>query len=211
MVERLRRNGAIFIGKTNTPEFGLGSQTYNNVYGTTKNAYDQTRTSGGSSGGAAVAVALRMQAVADGSDHAGSLRNPPSFNNVFGLRTSYGRIPIAGKDVFTPGLGVQGAIGRSPADIGLLLSIQAGYDPRVPYSIKEDPKQFAQPLQRDFKDVSIAWLGDFGGHLSFEPGVLDLDRSALKSFSDIGCRVDEARPTSIWKRSGRIGWFFARG
>ncbi|WP_336490501.1 amidase [Methylobacterium nigriterrae] len=194
MVERLRRNGAIFIGKTNTPEFGLGSQTYNNVYGTTKNAYDQTRTSGGSSGGAAVAVALRMQAVADGSDHAGSLRNPPSFNNVFGLRTSYGRIPIAGKDVFTPGLGVQGTIGRSPADIGLLLSVQAGYDPRVPYSIKEDPKQFSQPLQRDFKNVSIAWLGDFNGHLPFEPGVLDLDRSTLKTFSDIGCRVDEARP-----------------
>ena len=114
MVERLRRSGAIFIGKTNTPEFGLSSQTYNNVYGTTKNAYDQTRTSGGSSGGAAVAVALRMQAVADGSDHAGSLRNPPSFNNVFGLRPSFGRIPSAGKDVFTPGLSVQGAIGRSP-------------------------------------------------------------------------------------------------
>jgi amidase len=195
MVERLRRSGVIFIGKTNTPEFGLGSQTYNNVYGTTKNAYDQTRTSGGSSGGAAVAVALRMQAVADGSDHAGSLRNPPSFNNVFGLRPSYGRIPTSGKDVFTPGLSVQGAIGRSPADIALLLSVQAGYDPRAPYSIEQDPSQFAQPLQRDFKGVSIAWLGDFGGHLPFEPGVLDLDRSALKAFSDVGCRVDEAQPS----------------
>ena len=194
MVERLRRGGAIFIGKTNTPEFGLGSQTYNNVYGATKNAYDQSRTSGGSSGGAAVAVALRMQVVADGSDHAGSLRNPPSFNNVFGLRTSYGRVPIESPDVFTPGLSVQGAIARSPADIGLMLSVQAGYDPRVPLSIDQDPRQFAQPLGRDFKGVSVAWLGDFGGHLPFEPGVLALGRSALSAFADIGCRIDHAHP-----------------
>ena len=93
MVARLRAAGAIFIGKTNTPEFGLGSHSFNPVYGATGNAYDPGRSAGGSSGGAAVSVALRMQPVADGSDHAGSLRNPPAFNNLFGLRTSYGRIP----------------------------------------------------------------------------------------------------------------------
>ncbi|HEX4765769.1 MAG TPA: amidase [Lichenihabitans sp.] len=203
MVERLRAGGVIFIGKTNTPEFGLGSQTYNSVYGTTRNAYDQGLTSGGSSGGAAVAVALRMQAVADGSDHAGSLRNPPAFNNLFGLRTSYGRIPNKGLDVFTPTLAVHGAIGRTPADIGLMLSVIAGADPRLPYSVPEDPKRFAGPLAGDVKGTQIAWLGDCGGHLPFEPGVLDLGRAALDIFRDIGCTVEEACPAfdfeALWR------------
>ncbi|MFD0935180.1 amidase family protein, partial [Methylobacterium trifolii] len=138
--------------------------------------------------------ALRMQPVADGSDHAGSLRNPPAFNNLFGLRTGYGRIPADGKDVFSPSLAVSGAIGRSPADIGLLLSVQAGYDPRVPFSNRQDPAVFAGDLRRDFTGTRIAWLGDFGGHLPFEPGVLDLGRSALATFAEIGCIVEEARP-----------------
>ncbi len=203
LVERLRAGGVIFIGKTNTPEFGLGSQTYNSVHGTTRNAYDQGLTSGGSSGGAAVAVALRMQAVADGSDHAGSLRNPPAFNNLFGLRTSYGRIPNEGLDVFTPTLAVPGAIGRTPADIGLMLSVIAGEDPRLPYSIPEDPKRFAGPLGRDFRGTRVAWLGDCRGHLPFEPGVLDLGRAALAVFRDIGCTVEEACPAfdfeALWR------------
>ena len=148
MAGRLRRGGAVFTGKTNIPEFGLGSHTYNPVHGATGNAYDQSKSAGGSSGGAAVSVALRMQPVADGSDHAGSLRNPPAFNNLFGLRTSYGRIPIATPDVFSPGFGVSGAIGRSPADIGLMLSVQAGADPRVPFSIPQDPSVFAGDLTR---------------------------------------------------------------
>ncbi|MCJ2033074.1 amidase [Methylobacterium sp. J-068] len=203
MVKRLRRSGAILVGKTNMPEFGLGSQTFNPVYGATRNAYDPTKTSGGSSGGAAVAVALRMQAVADGSDHAGSLRNPPAFNNLFGLRIGYGRIPIETKDAFTPGLGVAGGIGRSPADIGLLLSVQAGYDARVPYSNTQDPAIFAEDLKRDFTGARIAWLDDLGGHIPFEPGVLDLDRNALPAFEALGARVEWDRPRfdmgKVWR------------
>jgi len=194
MVSRLRAAGAIFIGKTNIPEFGLGSHSFNPVYGTTVNAYDPGKTGGGSSGGAAVAVALRMQPVADGTDHGGSLRNPPAFNNVYGLRTCWGRIPVEGPDVFSPGLSVSGAIGRSPADIGLMLSVQAGYDPRCPNAIRQDPAGFAAPLERDFRGVRIAWLGDFGGRIPFDPGVLDTCRAALQAFIDMGCVVEEAVP-----------------
>jgi amidase len=194
MVARLRAAGAIFIGKTNIPEFGLGSHSFNPVYGTTANAYDPEKTAGGSSGGAAVAVALRMQPVADGSDHAGSLRNPPAFNNCYGLRPAWGRIPAEAKDVFSPGLGVLGAIGRTPADIGLMLSVQAGYDPRNPNSIRQDPSAFASPRARDFRGTRIAWLGDFGGQIPFDPGVLDLGRAALTTFVELGCIVEEAVP-----------------
>lgn len=203
MVKRLRKAGAIFTGRTNMPEFGLGSQTFNPVYGATRNAYDPTKTSGGSSGGAAVAVALHMQPVADGSDHAGSLRNPPAFNNLFGLRTGYGRIPIETKDAFTPGLGVSGGIGRSPADIGLLLSVQAGYDARVPYANTQDPAIFTEDLKRDFSGARIAWFDDLGGYLPFEPGVLDLDRSALSAFETLGAKVEWDRPRfdmgKVWR------------
>lgn len=194
MVARLRAAGAIFIGKTNIPEFGLGSHSFNPVYGTTANAYDRDKTAGGSSGGAAVAVALRMQPVADGSDHAGSLRNPPAFNNCYGLRPAWGRIPAEAKDVFSPGLGVLGAIGRTPADIGLMLSVQAGYDPRNPNAIRQDPSAFASPRARDFRGTRIAWLGDFGGQIPFDPGVLELGRAALTTFVELGCIVEEAVP-----------------
>ncbi|WP_375456704.1 amidase [uncultured Methylobacterium sp.] len=203
MVERLRRGGAVFVAKTNTPEFGLGSHTFNPVHGATANAYDQARSAGGSSGGAAVSVALGMQPVADGSDHAGSLRNPPAFNNLFGLRTSYGRIPIEARDVFTPGLAVSGCIGRSPADIGLMLSVQAGADPRVPFSIPQEPGVFAGDLARDFAGTRIAWLGDLGGHLAFEPGVLELGERALAAFAAIGCRVEHAQPAFDMERLWR--------
>ena len=194
MVARLRAAGAIFIGKTNIPEFGLGSHSFNPVYGTTANPYDLTKSAGGSSGGAAVAVALRMQPVADGSDHAGSLRNPPAFNNCYGLRPSWGRIPAEAKDVFSPNLGVLGAIGRTPADIGLMLSVQAGYDPRCPNAIRQDPSAFASLRARDFSGTRIAWLGDCGGQIPFDPGVLELGRSALATFVEIGCTVEEAMP-----------------
>ena len=194
MVERLRRAGAILIGKTNVPEFGLGSNTYNDVFGRTLNAYDQTRTSGGSSGGAAVALALRMLPVADGSDHGGSLRNPAAFNNVFGFRTSYGRVPAQGLDVFYAWMGVQGPMARNVPDLAMLLSVQAGYDPRMPLSNRQDPAQFAANLKRDFKATRIAWSGDFGGLMPFEPGVLELCRTALKSFEQLGCTVEEAWP-----------------
>ena len=135
-----------------------------------------------------------MLPVADGSDHAGSLRNPAAFNNVFGFRTSFGRVPSDWREVFMPALSVHGPMARNIPDLAMLLSVIAGYDSRVPLSNREDPAAFLQPLKRDFKGTRIAWLGDFGGHLPFEPGVLELCRAALKGFEDIGCIVDEARP-----------------
>ena len=194
LVERIKRAGAIIIGKTNVPEFGLGSHSYNSVFGTTVNAYDQSKAAGGSSGGAAVALALRMLPVADGSDHGGSLRNPAAFNNVFGFRTSFGRVPSDTSDVFMPALGVHGPMARTVRDLAMLLSVIAGYDARVPYSIRENPKKFAEPLKRDFKGARIAYLGDFDGYLPFDPGVLELCKGALKVFEELGCTVEEAIP-----------------
>jgi amidase len=194
MVERLRKAGAIFIGKTNTPEFGLGSHTYNPVYGTTRNAYDQSRSAGGSSGGAAVALALRMLPVADGSDYGGSLRNPAGWNNVFGFRTSYGLVPADGRDAWLPSMGVLGPMARSVPDLAMLLAVQAGYDARVPLSMDVAPDQFHRPLKRDFKGARVAFVGDFKGYIPYEAGVLDLCRAALKHFEAIGCTVEEAAP-----------------
>lgn len=194
MVERLRRAGAIFVGKTNTPEFGLGSNTYNDVYGATRNAYDQTRSAGGSSGGAAVALALRMLPVADGSDYGGSLRNPAGWNNVFGFRTSYGLVPREAPDAWLPSMSVLGPMARNVADLALLLSVQAGHDARVPLSMPAEGARFRAPLQRDFKGTRIAWVGDFNGELPYEPGVLELCRDALKVFERMGCIVEEAQP-----------------
>jgi amidase len=191
----MKRNGAIIIGKTNTPEFGLGSHTYNEVFGTTLNAYDQSRAAGGSSGGAAVALALRMLPVADGSDMMGSLRNPGAYNNVFGFRPSSGRVPFGPTmDVFVQQLGYEGPMGRTVADLAMLLSVQAGPDTRAPLSIEQDPAIFAEPLKRDFKDVRIAWLGDFRGYLAMEPGLKELCQGAFPALESIGCRVEEALP-----------------
>jgi amidase len=202
LVERLRKNGAILIGKTNTSEFGLGSQTYNTVFGTTLNAYDQSKTAGGSSGGAAVALALRMLPVADGSDMMGSLRNPAAFNNVFGFRPSYGRVPAAGEELFLQQLSCAGAMGRDVTDVAMLMSVIAGSDPRAPLSIAEDPQTFRQSLQRSFSGTRLGWLGDLGGHLPFEPGVMELCRQALKQFEAIGCVIEEVRlpspPAQLW-------------
>src|SRR5262245_49583576 len=203
MVERLREAGAIIIGKTNTPEFGLGSHTYNEVYGATRNAYDQSRSAGGSSGGAAVALALRMLPLADGSDHAGSLRNPAGWNNVFGLRTSFGRVPADGRDAWLPSMGVFGPMARDVRDLALLLSVQAGYDERVPLSMDANPTIFQVPLETDLKGKRVAWLGDFNGAVPYEAGVLELCRSALGVFETLGCIVEEAVPDysvdKIWQ------------
>ena len=170
LVERIRRAGAIIIGKTNVPEFGLGSQTYNPVFGTTLNAYDQSKTCGGSSGGAAVALALRMVPVADGSDNGGSLRNPAAWNNVFGFRTSSGRVPSQFYEVFIPSISVHGPMARTVPDLAMFLSVIAGYDARTPLSIRQDPAEFTGPLERDFKGTRIGWVGDFGGQSPFDPG-----------------------------------------
>jgi amidase len=203
MVERLRKAGGIIIGKTNTPEFGLGSHTYNSVYGTTRNAYDQTRSAGGSSGGAAVALALRMLPVADGSDSGGSLRNPAGWNNVFGFRTSLGLVPNSALDGWHPSLSVVGPMARNVTDLAMLLSVQAGYDARVPLSTMGDELVFQQRLQCDLKGKRIAWSRDFKGYLPFEAGVLEVCTSALKVFESMGCIVEEAQPNypidSVWR------------
>ena len=194
-VARVRASGAIIIGKTNVPEFGLGSQTYNSVFGTTGNAYDPRLVAGGSSGGAAVALALRMLPVADGSDMMGSLRNPAAFNNVFGLRPSQGRVPHGpAPELFVQLLATEGPMGRSVADVARLLSVQAGYDPRVPLSLKEDPAVLGEPLQRDFKGARLGWLGDYNGYLPMEDGVMSLCESALKDFAALGCEVEHCQP-----------------
>jgi amidase len=211
MVERLRNAGVIFIGKTNTPEFGLGSHTFNPVYGVTRNAYDPSKSAGGSSGGAAVALALRMAPLADGSDYGGSLRNPAGWNAVLGFRTSFGRVPIQAKDSWLPSMGVAGPMARNVADLALLLSIQAGYDPRAPLSMESSGAQFRRPLQGDVKGKRIAWVGDFGGFSPCEPGVLETCRTALKTFERLGCLVEEALPAypleKVWRSFIRLrGW-----
>jgi amidase len=194
IVERVKRAGAIIIGKTNTPEFGLGSNTYNDVFGRTLNTYDQSKTAGGSSGGAAVAVALHMLPVADGTDHGGSLRNPAAYNNIFGFRPSFGRVPAQQLDAFYAVMGTPGPLARNVPDLAMLLSVQAGYDPRAPLSNRQDPAQFTGPLERDFKGVRVAWSGDFGGYMPFERGLLDLCKTALRRFEALGCIVEEAAP-----------------
>ncbi len=194
IVERARREGAILIGKTNTPEFGLGSHTYNAVFGTTVNALDPRLSAGGSSGGAAVALARHMLPVADGSDMMGSLRNPAGWNNVVGFRPTQGLVPYAPTgEVFVQQLGYEGPMGRTVADTAYLLSVQAGYDARAPLSLDIDGRQFRDGLSRDVKGMRIGWLGDLGGHLPTEAGVLETCRKALGHFTALGCEVEEAR------------------
>jgi amidase len=211
MVERLRRAGAIFIGKTNAPEFGLGSHTYNAVYGATRNPYDPSRSAGGSSGGAAAALAMRMVPLADGSDYGGSLRNPAGWNNVFGFRTSIGRVPSDAQDVWLPSMSVLGPMARNVTDLALLLSVQAGFDARAPLSLDGDGSMFRQRLERDFKGQRIAWVGDFNGHTPCEPGVLELCLKATRTFESLGCSVEPATPDfdieSVWQAAIRLrGW-----
>jgi amidase len=211
MADRLRRAGAIFIGKTNTPEFGLGSHTYNPVYGATRNAYDQSRSAGGSSGGAAVSLALRMAPVADGSDYGGSLRNPAGWNNVFGFRTSFGCVPSDSEDGWLPSMGVLGPMARTVPDLAMLLSVQAGYDSHAPLSMDGAGSRFRGRLQRDLRGVRIAWGGDFKGVAPHEPGVIDVCRKALKTFESLGCIVDEDQPDypldAVWQAALRLrGW-----
>ncbi|WP_407522903.1 amidase [Methylobacterium oryzisoli] len=202
-VARLRAAGAILIGKTNVPEFGLGSHTTNPVFGATRNAYVPERSAGGSSGGAAVALALRMLPLADGSDHGGSLRNPAAWNGVLGLRPSAGRVPMRTDEVFLPELTVAGPMARTTADLGLLLSVLAGPDPRLPNAIRQDPGAFAAPQPRDLTGLRIGWLGDLGGHLPMEPGVLALCEQGLRRFEDLGARVEPLAPgfdpEAIWR------------
>ncbi len=192
-VERLKAAGAIVIGKTNTPEFGAGSHTFNSVFGLTRNPYDLDRTCGGSSGGGAVALACGMTPIADGSDLGGSVRNPPNFNNVVGLRPSPGRIPSYPNEQPWDTLPVLGPMARTVRDAALLLSVMAGPDPRDPISIPEDPSQFRGALARDFKGCRIAWSRDLG-QFPVEAAVIDVLEKALPAFASLGCAIEEAHP-----------------
>ena len=203
MVQRMKAAGCIVIGKTNTPEFGLGSHTFNEVFGVTRNAWDPARSAGGSSGGAAVALALRMLPVADGSDFMGSLRNPAGWNNVFGLRPSQGRVPSwPVQDLWVSQMGTEGPMGRSVRDLARLLEIQAGYDPRVPLSLGEPPHFPVDAKPLDPRQASIGWLGDLDGYLAMEPGILDVCEQALRRFEGLGCAVAPlplgTSPEAVW-------------
>ncbi|MFT4012202.1 MAG: amidase [Paracoccus sp. (in: a-proteobacteria)] len=195
LAARMRGAGAIFIGKTNTPEFGLGSHTYNPVFGATGNAWDPALSAGGSSGGAAVALATGMLAVADGSDMMGSLRNPAGWNNVYGFRPTQGLVPSGpAPERFLHSLATDGPMGRSVQDVAMMLSIQAGHDARDPLSLAGDGAAFAQPLAAPPRGLRIGWLGDLDGYLPTQPGVLDCCESALAHLRDLGCQVVALEP-----------------
>jgi amidase len=191
IVARIRQAGAIALGKTNTPEFGAGSQTFNTVFGATRNPYDLTKTCGGSSGGAAVALACGLVPIADGSDTGGSLRNPAAFCNVIGLRPSPGRVPRESPS-WSP-LPVTGPMARTVADAALFLSAIAGPDPRCPLSIAEEGTRFAAPLGRGFEGVRVAWWRGLGG-IPFEPEIRQIVDANRSVFEDLGCIVEEDEP-----------------
>lgn len=193
IVERLKKAGAISFGKTNVPEFGAGSQTFNPVFGATLNPYDTNRTCGGSSGGAAVALACGMLPIADGSDMGGSLRNPANFCNVVGLRSAPGRVPRWPSVNAWGRLSVQGPMARTVADAALMLSAIAGPDPRAPLAIREPGQSFAMPLERDFKGVRVAWSMDFGG-LPVDPDVTTAIEARRGVFEDLGMTVKPGQP-----------------
>ena len=193
LVERTQRAGAITIGKTNTPEFGAGSQTFNPVFGATRNPWDLSKTCGGSSGGAAVALACGMLPLADGSDLGGSLRNPASFCSVVGFRPSPGRVPNVPSRNAWSALSVTGPMARDVQDVALFLSAIAGPDARAPLSIHEPGSRFAHTLERDCRGLRVAWCSNFAG-LPFDPCVSDLVNAQRKTFERLGCITDDADP-----------------
>jgi len=193
LVERLRKAGAIPIGKTNAPEFGLGSHTYNSVYGTTLNPWNTKKTAGGSSGGAGVALATGMLPIADGSDLGGSLRNPGNYNSIIGFRPSVGLVPTAPTQLPFLGFAVKGPLGRSVADVAFLLAVMAGADARDPGCYPSEPSAFMKPLDRNFKDVRVAWCPDLGG-LPLHHDVRAVLNAQRKTFETLGCVVEDAVP-----------------
>jgi amidase len=193
LVDRLSAAGAITLGKTNLPEFAAGSQTFNSLFGATKNPYDPSKTCGGSSGGAAVAVACGMLPFADGGDLAASLRNPGNYCNVVGFRPTPGRVPAWPAPNAWNTLGVLGPMGRTVEDTAFLLAAMAGPDLRSPVSIAEAGSVFLKPLKRNFKKTRIAWSRDLGG-LPFDPKVLSVVKGQKRVFEDLGCIVEETEP-----------------
>ncbi|MFF7795426.1 amidase [Streptomyces sp. NPDC007991] len=194
VVERLKRAGAITLGKTNVPELGMGSHTVNPVFGATRNPYDLSRSAGGSSGGAGAALACGMQPIADGSDTGGSLRNPASFNNVVGLRPSPGRVPSWPDKAPWAQLSVKGPMARTVQDVALTLSVLAGPDPRSPLALETPGSRFAGRLDGDVRGLRVAWSPDLGGSVPVEAEVRDVVRGAVGVFAALGCEVEEACP-----------------
>jgi len=212
---RLRAAGAILIGKTNTPEFGLGSHSYNPVFGVTRNPYDPARSAGGSSGGAAAALAARLVAVADGSDMMGSLRNPAAFCNVYGFRPSHGRVPATpGGETMLTRLSTDGPMARSVTDLAALLDVLAVPDGRLPHGFSRHAP-FGAALDRDIAGRRIGWLGDWGGHLPIEPEVLALCEAALAAFAGLGAHVEGLAPVfdaaRLWQAWTRLRAFSIAG
>lgn len=193
LVERQQAAGAISIGKTNTPEFGAGSQTFNAVFGATRNPYDLSKTCGGSSGGSAVALATGMAPLADGTDMGGSLRCPANYCNVVGMRPSVGRVPDFPSQNGWSNLSVHGPMARSVADLALHLSVMAGHDARDPMAISQGGEQFRAPLESDLRGKRIAWSMDLGG-LPVDPRVTKVLDAQRRTFEELGCIVEEDCP-----------------
>jgi len=193
IVERFKKSGAITVGKTNTPELGAGSQTYNEIFGETPNPYDTTKTCGGSSGGAAVALATGMLPIANGSDFGASLRNPANFCNVAGFRPSPGRVPSWPTPAAWFTLSVQGPMARTVQDVALIMTAIAGPDPRSPIAIAEPGGLFARPLGRDFKGVRVAWSRNLGG-LPVDPAVTAVIEGKRGVFEKFGCLIEDTEP-----------------
>jgi amidase len=194
VIERMRRAGVITIGKTNVPEFGAGSHTFNPLFGATRNPYDQSKSAGGSSGGTAAALACGMHPLGDGSDMGGSLRNPASFCNVVGFRPSPGRVPSWPALLGWGTLGVSGPMARTVTDTALLLSVQAGPDPRSPIALTDPGARFAEPLESDPRGLRVAFSPDLGGLLPVEPEVAAAVTGAAQVFAGLGAEVTEASP-----------------
>jgi|KBSMisStaDraftv2_1062788.scaffolds.fasta_scaffold31648_4 amidase len=192
-VARMRAAGVIPIGKTNAPEFGMGSHTFNRVYGTTVNPYDTTKSAGGSSGGAAASLASGMLPIADGSDNGGSLRNPGNFNNIVGFRPTFGLVPTAPTSLPFLGVSVNGPLARTVDDVALLMSVMAGPDPSDPACYPSDPAVFRGALERDFRGVRVAWCPDLGG-LPLDPRVRDVLAAQRATFESLGCVVEDVAP-----------------
>jgi len=193
LVERTRAAGAILVGKTNTPEFGAGSQTFNTVFGATVNPYDTSKTCGGSSGGAAVSLASGMLPIADGSDTGGSLRNPASFCNIVGFRPSIGRVPAPSASFLWSTLSTTGPMGRTVSDVALLLSAIAGPHPAVPNALPENGEVFRAPLGRNFKGTRVAFFKDLPG-VHIDPRVLAVMESQVRTFEALGCVIERIDP-----------------
>ncbi len=212
LVQRIKGAGGIVIGKTTSPQGGLGSQTYSPVWGATGSAYDPSKTAGGSSGGAASSLGLRMLPVADGGDYMGSLRNPAAFNNCLGFRPSWGRMPANG---FIAQASTSGPMARTVADLAAFLSVIAGTTRESALGIVEDPSMFRVPLERDFRGTRIAWVGDYNGHLAMEPGILELCEASFSAFETLGATVDLVVPNQdmeqlfetfmTWRALAQIG------